>query len=81
MPIRYEAEQIRLWSPLRRKLLECKQPTADGGQWLGLVRNFEKAGVSATEITWSGILEYLQEHKIGCRVSREELIEFLVSVN
>lgn len=76
MPIRYETEQIRLWSPFRRKLLECKQTTAVGSQWAGLVRNFEKSGVSATEIAWSGILEYLQE-RTGCRVSREDLIEFL----
>lgn len=59
MPIRFESEPLNLWSPLLRKLNEIPQAKALAEQWIGLIQNFEKYGVSATEIEWTNLVELL----------------------
>lgn len=59
MPIRYESEALNFWSPLCRALSSVAQTSAPAGQWLGLIRNIEKSGVSATEIEWSRLEHFL----------------------
>jgi len=76
MPIRYASEPLNLWSPLRRKLEAISQSAALGEQWIGLIRNLEKSGVSATEIEWSNLLYILQACR-GQRVTKERLIRVL----
>lgn len=76
MPVRYESEPLNLWSPLRRKLEAISQSAASGEQWIGLIRNLEKSGVSATEIEWSNLLYILQACR-GQRVTKKRLIQVL----
>lgn len=76
MPVRYESEPLNLWSPLRRKLEAISQSAALGEQWIGLIRNLEKSGVSANEIEWSNLLYILQACR-GQRVTKERLIRVL----
>lgn len=76
MPVRYESEPLNLWSPLRRKLEAVPQSVAKSEQWLGLIRNFEKIGVSSTEIEWSNLLPYLQSCH-GQKISKNELLAAL----
>src|SRR5574343_425532 len=73
MPVRYESEPLNLWSPLHRKLEAVPQSVAQAEQWIGLIRNFEKAGVSATEIEWSNLLLFLYSCP-GQNVSKERLL-------
>ena len=76
MPVRYETEPLNLWSPLRRKLEVAPQSVAQAEQWVGLIRNFEKAGVSSTEIEWSSLLSFLQS-RTGKKVTKETLLKVL----
>lgn len=76
MPVRYESEPLNLWSPLRRKLEVVPQSTALAEQWIGLIRNFEKTGVSATEIEWSNLQVFLQAH-LGQKITKKKLLEVL----
>lgn len=76
MPVRYESEPLNLWSPLRRKLEVVPQSVAQAEQWIGLIRNFEKTGVSSTEIEWSNLLLYLQSCP-GQKISKNELLAAL----
>lgn len=73
MPVRYESEPLNLWSPLCRKLEAVPQSVAKAEQWTGLIRNFEKAGVSATEIEWSNLLLFLESCS-GQKVSKDRLL-------
>lgn len=73
MPVRYESEPLNLWSPLHRKLEAVPQSVAQAEQWIGLIRNFEKAGVSVTEIEWSNLLLFLHSCT-GQKVSKERLL-------
>ncbi len=76
MPVRYESEPLNLWSPLRRKLGGASQSIAQAEQWIGLIRNFEKSGVSSTEIEWSNLLSFLRAHP-GQKIPKEKLLEVL----
>lgn len=55
IPEFYALSPLRLWSPLQRMLTACGQTRGTPQQWLGMIRNFQKKGVSATEIEWSDI--------------------------
>ena len=59
----YETSPLKLWSPLERQLAACGQVKGSPQQWLGTIRNFQKKGVSAVEVEWSGLLELLGEHQ------------------
>lgn len=76
MPIRYESEQINLWSSLRRKLEAFPQSVAQAEQWIGLIRNLAKAGVSSTEIECSNLLVYLQSYP-GQNIPKNKLLAAL----
>ena len=76
MPVRYESEPLNLWSPLRRKLEAVPQSVAQAEQWIGQIRNFEKTGVSSTEIEWSHLLLYLQSCS-GQKIPKNELLAAL----
>jgi hypothetical protein len=76
MPVRYDTETIKLWSPLRQKLDSISQHVATAEQWTGLIRNFEKHGVSSTEIEWSGILDFLG-HQTEHRIDKTKLLDIL----
>jgi hypothetical protein len=76
MPVRYESKPLNLWSPLRRKLEVAPQSVAQAEQWVGLIRNFEKTGVSSTEIEWSSLLSFLQS-RTGKKVTNETLLKVL----
>lgn len=73
MAIRHQSEPLNLWSSLYRKLEAVTQPSASAEQWAGLIRNFEKSGVSTTEIEWSGLLHFLA-FSPGVKFTKEQLI-------
>jgi hypothetical protein len=73
MPIRFESEPLNLWSPLLRKLNEIPQAKALAEQWIGLIQNFEKYGVSETEIEWTNLVELLNTAR-GQKLSKEVVI-------
>lgn len=61
MPNQYEISPAKLWSPLQRQLAMCGLAKASPQQWRGTIRNLQTKGVSAVEIEWSGVLEWLGE--------------------
>lgn len=76
LPKRYELSPIKLWSPLQRQLALSGQRKGSPQQWMGVIRNLQKKGVSAVEIKWSQIIPALEEHPESV-VHIEELLNFL----
>ena len=74
MADRYEVMPFTLYSLLRERLLACRQHRARPHQWIGIIRNLQSSGVSATEIDHSDLMYYLQRCEPGSRVGLDELI-------
>ena len=73
-----EVFPLKLTSLLMSNLRENRTQSAFLDQWAATIKNLQKRGVSATEIEWSGVLEYLAGQK-GGKVSREQIIDYLES--
>ena len=72
----FESQKIKLWSPLQTRLSSCGQKIASPDQWLGIIRNLQKNGVTAAEIEWSEIEVFLSESDVK-RLPINELLDFL----
>ena len=72
----YDISPIKLWSPLQRQLAACGLIKGSSQQWLGTIRNLRGNGVSAAEIEWSGILEYLADRS-GHKIPLQEMLDAL----
>lgn len=77
-PDKYEVLPLKLWSPLHSHLAASQQLKSSPQQWLGIIRNLEKKGVSRTEIAWSVIISYL-ESSPARYVQLSELLAFVSS--
>ena len=75
-PDQYELSPLKLWSPLQRQLAASSQAKGSPQQWIGVIRNLQNKGVSATEIEWSGVIPAL-EGNIAPISRRDELLELL----
>lgn len=74
----FETQTIKLWSPLQTRLNSCGQKIASPDQWLGIIKNLQKNGVSTAEIEWSGIEVFLSE-SAAKRLPINELLDFLAN--
>ena len=72
----YELSPLKLWSPLQRQLRASAQTKGSPQQWIGVIRNLQNKGVSATEIEWSKVIPAL-EGNIAPISRRDELLELL----
>lgn len=73
-----EVIPLKLTSLLVSNLRANGTQSAVHEQWAATIRNLQRRGVSATEIEWSGVLDYLADQK-DCKVSRNQIIDYLVS--
>jgi hypothetical protein len=73
---RVEVITLKLFSLLTSAIHECGTNKAGGLQWLGTINNLQKRGVSAAEIEWSGVLEFLRGLN-DQKVSRDQVIDYL----
>ncbi len=60
MPERFEDVALTLWSPLQRQLAALRQERAPAAQWVGILGNLLRKGVSQAELSGSGLLGWLQ---------------------
>ena len=72
----YEISPLKLWSPLQRQLATCSQVTSSPQQWIGTINNFQKKGITATEIEWSGVIPALEDAP-EATLHVDELLNFL----
>jgi hypothetical protein len=72
----FEVVPLKLTSLLLSSIRESGTQKARAEQWAGTIRNMQNRGVSAAEIEWSGVLDYLAGMK-DCQVSRNQIIDFL----
>lgn len=73
---KHELSPLTLWSPLQRRLSTGGQTKGTPQQWIGLIRNLQQKGVSATEIEWSNIIPTLEKHSAQL-LHVNELLAFL----
>jgi hypothetical protein len=72
-----ETQQITLYSALEKRLVELGLKTARAGEWLRIIRNLPKKGVSETEIEWTQIAWFL-ELDLEARITIDDIRKFLV---
>ena len=81
MAERYEVMPFTLHSLLRQRLIACRQQRARPNQWIGIIRNLQSRGVSATEIDHSDLIHYLEGCEPGRRVGLDELIALVERID
>ena len=59
MPECFEGVALTLWSPPHRQLAALCQERAPAGQWVGILGNLLRKGVSQAELSGSGLLGWL----------------------
>ena len=77
MPERFEDVALTLWSPLQRQLAALRQERAPAAQWVRILYNFLRQGVSQAELSASGLVGWLQSLPPERGVSRRLLLGYL----
>lgn len=71
-----ETQQISLYSTLEKRLVELGLKAARAGEWLRIINNLPKKGVSETEIEWTQIVCNL-EFDLEARITMDDIRQFL----
>ena len=71
-----ETQQIRLYSALEKRLVDLGLKMAGASEWLRIINNLPKKGVSKTEIEWTRIVWFL-ELDLEARISIDDILQFL----
>ena len=74
-----EPNELGLYSQLERVVADTKQGKQKGGDWINFLRDPKRA-VTADEMKWSGLDDYLAQRK-GETVTRDEISQFLKENN
>ena len=73
----FEVSPLKLYSALQRQLAKCGQTKCHRQQWMGVIRNLQKKGVSQAEIDGSEIMAFLEHVAPTSIVHINELISFI----
>lgn len=73
----FSAEKVEtFYSPLTRAVEGLKQSKAPAGDWSNMLRGLTSKGVTASEIEWSGVGDWLKAQE-GRSVPKAEVVDFL----
>ena len=65
----------KLYSSLKRHIEQLPMRRAPAEQWQRTLHNMRRDGIRGEELKWSGLLEYLSEHKDAKSITKDALTE------